>query len=793
MRINRVFLLLLGFVLSLSAHGQRFFNLTSDQVSVDSILPHFCYSVPLEGQFQDSVFEATILYPEFIDMTTTDLANYHRLSSDSLPELPEIDTRIVLDRKRGAFEVEFLPLVYRDGKYQILVSFMLRVDSYSKSDASDTAGDASAAKRARASVATRATATADRYAAHSVLASGKWVKVRVPSTGVYQLSESLIKQAGFTDISKVRVYGHGGNLLSETLSADDLMETDDLQPVDICLVGGKRLFYGRGPVSWSSNTVAKRTRNPYSDYGYYFLTQQDEDVETVDSATFVSSFYPSTDYYHTLYEVDGYAWFHGGRNLFDNESIANGSSKQYILTNPTPATSGTLAVNVSAGSASTVTVSVNGVQQGSLSITLGTYDSGSERSGTYELTDLHSADTVQISVNSGGPVRLDYLSMAYDSIAPAPRLSTVTDSPTYLYAITNQDHHADAQADMVIIIPTSQKLLTQAQRLADFHEEHDGLRVNFVPADELYNEFSSGTPDASAYRNYMKMLYDRAETDANMPRFLLLMGDCVWDNRLLTSDCKSLDADDLLLCYESENSFNEISCYVDDGYFCSLDDGEGGSPLRGDKHDIAVGRFPVTTEAEAKAMVDKTIAYVENQNAGDWQNTLMFMGDDGNSNIHMRDINDAAEDIQTRYPGYLVKKVMWDAYTEETSSTGNSYPEVTSLIKAQQQAGALVMDYGGHGRQDQISHESVLKLADFKAFTNENLPLWITASCDIMPFDGVDETIGEAAVLNENGGAVAFFGTARTVYSTYNKSINMAFLRLVLSHDDEGNPLTIGE
>ncbi len=30
---------------------------------------------------------------------------------------------------------------------------------------------------------------------------------------------------------------------------------------------------------------------------------------------------------------------------------------------------------------------------------------------------------------------------------------------------------------------------------------------------------------------------------------------------------------------------------------------------------------------------------------------------------------------------------------------------------------------------------AVLKLSDFQNFTNTNLPLWITASCDIMPFD----------------------------------------------------------
>ena len=66
---------------------------------------------------------------------------------------------------------------------------------------------------------------------------------------------------------------------------------------------------------------------------------------------------------------------------------------------------------------------------------------------------------------------------------------------------------------------------------------------------------------------------------------------------------------------------------------------------------------------------------------------------------------------------------MWDAYKGVSTSTGNSYPEITTLLKQQQQAGALIMDYAGHGRADQISHERVLTLSDFEKFSNTNLPL----------------------------------------------------------------------
>ena len=773
---------LLLLFLTMPMQAQKFYNLTADEVRVDSVLPRFVYSKPLPDNYQDSIYTATVKYAEYVDMTVADIANYNRLSGAALPSQVTVEQNISLCRKKGTLVVSFCPLVFRNNKYQILVSFML-----------DVKAKAVSRSQAKALKATRAS-EGNAYASHSILSSGKWAKIKVSETGIHQLTESVVRQAGFSNINKVKIYGYGGNLEKEALYASDIKENDDLKEVPQCIVGGKHYFYAKGPVSWSSKTATRRTRNPYSDYGYYFITQSDEEPATVDSAAFISSFYPSNDDYHTLYEVDGYSWYHGGRNLYDPTSIKVGESKTVVLTNHSTNTTGRLAVNVSAGSTTTVQVSLNGNVLGQQTITIsGTYDKGGENEKVYTVSDLHAMgkDTVTIKTLSGGPARLDYAAEIWTDPQASPSLEGSHPAAQYEYNITNQDHHADDFADMVIIIPTSQKLLKQAQRLKAFHESHDGLRVNIVPAGELYNEFSSGTPDAGAYRRYLRMLTDKASSEADMPKYLLLFGDCVWDNRMLTSDCKSLSPDDYLLCYESENSMNEIYCYVSDSWMGILSEGAGGNP-KNEQQDVAVGRFPVTTVDEAKTMVDKTINYMTNSNAGAWQNTLMFMGDDGNDNLHMRDENEVADYISDLYPHYLVKKVMWDAYERQTSSTGNTYPDAAKAIKQQQALGALIMDYAGHGSASQLSHEKVLALNDFKDFTNANLPLWITAACDIMPFDDTESNIGEAALLNENGGAVAFYGTTRTVYANLNKYMNRAFLRRVLSTQD-GKPLTIGE
>ena len=783
-RVRIFFVWIALLVLALPAKAQqRFFNLTADEVKVDSVLPHFLYSIPLPENYQDSVYTVSVKYPEYMDMTVSDVANYNRISGAALPSQVPLSQNISVSRRKGYLVVSFCPLVFRNNKYQMLVSFMLDVKAKAVKNS---------VLRQRKNDKAYASA-ADIYAEHSLLASGKWAKIRVSSSGVYQLTDATVRQAGFSNINKVKIYGYGGNLQNEALYANDLARTDDLKEVPQCVVGGKHLFYAKGPVSWTSNSSTVRRRNPYSDYGYYFITQSDEEPATVDSATFVSSFYPSPDDYHSLYEVDGYSWYNGGRNLFDPTPISVGGSQQVVITNTTGSQKGRLTVNVSAGGNNQIRILLNGKELGTLNVPILQYCKAGQVGGTYSLDNLRidAKDTVTIVNVSGETARLDYVSMAWEKAIPLPNLSGSHPAATYVKNIANQDLHADGQADLVIIIPASRTLLKQAQRLKEFHESHDGMRVNIVAADQLYNEFSSGTPDANAYRRYLRMLQDRAATEADMPKYLLLFGDCVWDNRMLTADCKRFDPDDFLLVYESENSFSETVCYAGDSWMGILAEGAG-SDARRELQDVGVGRFPVTTVAEAKIMVDKTINYSKNQNGGAWQNTIMFMGDDGNDNIHMKDVDSVANSVGRDYPNFLIKKVMWDAYTRESSATGNTYPEVSKIIRQQQANGALVMDYGGHGSATLISHESVLGLSDFSESRTSNLPLWVTAACDIMPFDGVTETIGEAAVLNEKGGAVAFYGTARTVFTSANKYINHAFMKRVLSLQD-GKPIALGE
>ena len=235
--------------------------------------------------------------------------------------------------------------------------------------------------------------------------------------------------------------------------------------------------------------------------------------------------------------------------------------------------------------------------------------------------------------------------------------------PEFVGAVANQDLHALPQTDMIII--SNVDFMGEAQRLAEYHRQADGMSVVVVDGSIIFNEFSYS--DASAYRRFVKMFYDRAVSPSDMPRSLLLFGDGSFDNRGILYAEKPIRR---LLTFQSVNSVFETSSFVVDDYFGFLDDSEG-IDLAYDRLDIGVGRFPVYSLEQAKAVVDKTIGYCENKILGNWKNQAVFVADDGDDNMHMKDADSVANLMARLYPEILVRKLYLDAYQQEVSASGD--------------------------------------------------------------------------------------------------------------------------
>ena len=377
-------------------------------------------------------------------------------------------------------------------------------------------------------------------------------------------------------------------------------------------------------------------------------------------------------------------------------------------------------------------------------------------------------------------------------------------TPEWDSKVENQNLHGDLQAyDMIILISESRLLYEEAQRLAEAHEKIQGLRVKIVDAGKIFNEFSSGTPDATAYRRYMKMLYDRATNEKDMPRYLLLFGNCLWDNRMLASENRQLSPKDYLLSFEVTDGFSnpnnttfplgEQNSYVTDDYFGWLDDNEGNNYPR-NRVDVGIGRFPCSDLETAKILVDKSIEYLKNQQTGTWKNTIYMLADNGNGNLHMNDAETVIGQIEkSTQNNTVIKRVYNDAFTRVSTGTGQTFPTATKILQDAMYQGALIFNYTGHGNPDQLSHAKILNITDFETSSLGNLPLWIMASCEISPYDSKRNDLGRAAITNPNGGAIAVMCASRAVYSNYNRILNIAFNKYLFGYDEEGNRNTLGD
>ncbi len=354
--------------------------------------------------------------------------------------------------------------------------------------------------------------------------------------------------------------------------------------------------------------------------------------------------------------------------------------------------------------------------------------------------------------------------------------------------VANQDLHRLQDVEMVIITPA--QFMSYAEQLAAAHTEMDGLSTAVVVDEQVYNEFSSGTPDASAYRWLMKMLYDRAVySGGTKPAYLLLFGDGTFDNRKLLP----MSGNNILLTYQARNSVKETSAYASDDYFTWMDNNEGMNDII-PTMDLAVGRLPVNTAEQAQNVVNKLIRYMHNETYGNWKSQLCFLADDGDGNLHTRGADRAAESVRKQNQSFVVNKIYLDAYQQESTASGEKYPMAKSKFDNLLKNGVLLFDYCGHAGYNNICSENILTAREVREMTNENLGLWVLATCNFANFDAQKTSAAEEAVLNPNGGALGVFASCRTVYAAQNEVLNMYVCDSLLAHRSPCNyPYRIGD
>jgi len=406
----------------------------------------------------------------------------------------------------------------------------------------------------------------------------------------------------------------------------------------------------------------------------------------------------------------------------------------------------------------------------------------------WDITDIQNISKIPTTIVNGKLSFTDSGNGIKNYLAIDPTASTAFSKPDIIGVVPNQNLHGIAQADMVII--THPNFLTQANTLAQAHRDKDNLTVSVVTTDQVYNEFSSGAPDATSYRWMMKMLYDRAlltNVKANLPKYLLLFGKGTYDNRQIRND----SGDNLVMTYEADNSLVTTLSYVTDDYFGLLDDNEG-SQVPSDLMDIGVGRFTVTTTQQAIDVVNKTIGYMNNTGKGFWKNQLCYLADDGDQSLHAKQADSITVSIANKFPAFQINKIYLDAFSQEVNASGQSYPVAKSRFLNLLRSGLFLLNYTGHAAATGWANESILTFSDIKALSNQHLPLFVAATCDFVQFDDQILSAGEEVIFNPTGGGIAILAAARPVYASQNFNLDKTFCETIFKKQN-GEQLRIGD
>lgn len=711
------------------------------------------------------------------------------------------------------------------------------------------------------------------YADTSKLATGKWVKVAIDESGIYQITSSDASRWGLGDLSHVRVFGYGAMHMGESLSPN---LPDDLPQVPVLRTGDRLLFYAQGPLKWGWNNDNETGPNvpvqhPYATRGYYFITSDDSysNAEATKSLVTPSGTVVNTFTGRVFHEEELVNPGETGRVLL-GEDFSNNTSQTFKFTLPGLIDGG----NVTAitqfaaktlGSGTTMTFKYNGNNlAGSNEIpavsssnsdhyhyNIATLSRNFNLSGTKDLNytvtcnpkgTLHLVRLNYISINyeralnMQGSSSMDFLlnvdgksqyelsgasesTHVWDITSPYQPIEmnlslngdkalfspTATGnhefiafneggsypSPSFVENVENQSIHGSAIPDMIILAPS--EYLPQARQIATLHENIDSMRVMVIDHTKVFNEFSSGTPNAMAYRLLCKYFYDRGTDETGHKLgYLLLMGNGYCDNRGITTAAQANNYPKLLV-WESKNSSDESLSYTSDDFFGLLTDGStmgNRSPLS-----IAVGRIPARSTSDASIAVNKIIKYATQDDYGSWKNSMLNVADDGDSGNHWRHGEEVISVIASHGgENTNFNRVFLDDFEEQSDGSGSKYPEARKKMYKTLNEGVLWWNYSGHGGPTGWTNDGLMVPTDLsqKLFYS-HLPFLFAATCEFSRHDGSSVSGGESMLFNPNGGVVTLICPPRLVYMGDNKTLNVAVAQKMYERQSDGQLMRVGD
>jgi hypothetical protein len=344
--------------------------------------------------------------------------------------------------------------------------------------------------------------------------------------------------------------------------------------------------------------------------------------------------------------------------------------------------------------------------------------------------------------------------------------------PEILGLISGPDLLQNSSPDLLII--AHRDFLTAANRLAAIRSKNQGYTVQVVDVQDIYNQFSTSQQDLVAIRDFVRSVYLKSVTSGKLLKHVLLMGAASYDMKDRVKGNTNF-----IPTYQYDAHNKGVTFCLDDfyGYLDSM----AGDPGRGKNQLwVSVGRIPCRTSQEAEGMVSKLERYDSPKSLGDWRTNITYVTDDVDiswETVFTSESERYAKYIDTNHTYLSVNKLFADAFTQVSTGNTEKYPDVNQAIDRTINDGCLFMNYQGHGGPAGWAQEAILDVPMIKAWNNKwKMPVMFTATCEFSLYDDPGEqSAGELALLNPNGGPIALMSTTRLVFVSGNMAINNDF------------------
>ncbi len=371
----------------------------------------------------------------------------------------------------------------------------------------------------------------------------------------------------------------------------------------------------------------------------------------------------------------------------------------------------------------------------------------------YRVSDRNASGEVNIMCDVNLYSRNQELFLAFNADSTFPE-------PEYAGEVSNQNLHGSAVPNMLII--STEENLPYAEELAQMHRDYQGLDVAVCTQQQVFNEFSSGTPMANAYRRLAKMYYDR---DPQKFRSILFYGTSYWDNRQLTGKLKF----EVLQGYQSEDvaDLSYATVYTADTFFGMLSDNFSQSNIMFEPQQVAVGRLPVYNAATAKNINGKIRRYLENPISPLVATRAMMDSDEGDDDSHFLQSEEACALFETNNPAVAIHKVHRAAIQGADYNARN-----IDMLKNGLTQGVGFFGYSGHGNANGFAWSNALN----SATAYDVPPFTLLSTCDPLTFQHIRGSIGENMLAKPDGGAIGVVGAMCSVYLPYNQYYNLSVI-----------------